>query len=126
MSQLGKVNWHQIDENFSVNLIEPRKQYLIRTNGMEWRDHDLKIELGTYFLRLLLPEIIRGRPIAYASIDSDIEWHYVNVGDSTSLEIDPDRFYLMDDNDLVHPFKGYGVRIFLQSRKHCIKAIAQI
>ena len=42
--------------------------YLVQTNGMEWRDHDLFVMKGIAVALRLKPEIVRGRPIRIARI----------------------------------------------------------
>lgn len=43
--------------------------YLVQTNGMEWRDHDLHVMKGIAVALRLKPEIIRGRPKRIARIN---------------------------------------------------------
>lgn len=42
--------------------------YIVQTNGMEWRDHDLFIWKGIHLAMKLDPRFIRGRPILVAEI----------------------------------------------------------
>src|SRR5262245_23295776 len=43
--------------------------YLVQTNGMEWRDHDLFVIRGRFLALKLKPEIVRGRPMRIARIN---------------------------------------------------------
>jgi hypothetical protein len=43
--------------------------YLVQTNGMEWRDHDLFVWRGIQVALKLKPEFVRGRPIRIARIN---------------------------------------------------------
>ncbi len=43
--------------------------YLVQTNGMEWRDHDLFVWRGVQVALKLKPEIVRGRPVRIARIN---------------------------------------------------------
>jgi hypothetical protein len=43
--------------------------YLVQTNGMEWRDHDLFIWPGLMVAMKLRPDYVRGRPILVARIN---------------------------------------------------------
>ena len=45
--------------------------YLVQTNGMEWRDHDLFVWKGVAVSMRLKPEMVRGRPIRIARILKD-------------------------------------------------------
>ena len=42
--------------------------YLVKTNGAEWRDHDLHLWPAPLFEHHMRPEIIRGRPIWVAKV----------------------------------------------------------
>jgi hypothetical protein len=43
--------------------------YLVQTNGMEWRDHDLFVWRGLMVAMKLHPDIVRGRPMRIARIN---------------------------------------------------------
>lgn len=43
--------------------------YLVETNGMEWRDHDLFVWRGFAVALKLNPNIVRGRPVRVAEIN---------------------------------------------------------
>lgn len=43
--------------------------YLVQTNGMEWRDHDLFVWRGIMVAMKLRPDYVRGRPIRIARIN---------------------------------------------------------
>lgn len=49
--------------------IEDRKYYLVKTNGGEWRDVDLKLMPGVMLRHYLKPNIVRGRPIWVAEVN---------------------------------------------------------
>jgi hypothetical protein len=44
--------------------------YLVKTNGMEWRDHDLFVWRGIMVAIKLRPDYVRGRPILIARINA--------------------------------------------------------
>lgn len=55
--------------------IEPKKEdvvgdrwYLVKTNAMEWRDHDLHLWRGHQVHHALRPECVRGRPVLVAEV----------------------------------------------------------
>ena len=43
--------------------------YLVQTNGMEWRDHDLHVWRGIMVAIKLRPDYVRGRPVRIAHIN---------------------------------------------------------
>lgn len=49
--------------------IDDHAWYLVQTNGMEWRDHDLFVWRGIAVAMKLDPKVVRGRPIRIARID---------------------------------------------------------
>lgn len=51
-----------------TEIIEPDIWYLVQTNGMEWRDHDLFVWVGRMVSAKLDPNYVRGRPIRVARI----------------------------------------------------------
>ena len=53
--------------------IRDDRWYLVQTNGMEWRDHDLMVMKGIAVSLRLKPEITRGRPTRVALINQDDE-----------------------------------------------------
>lgn len=55
-------------EPLQVN-IDEGAFYLVQTNGMEWRDHDLFVWRGIMVAKHLAPNIVRGRPIRIARVD---------------------------------------------------------
>lgn len=57
-------NW----ETPLINNIDEKAWYLMQTNGMEWRDHDLFLTRGIQVLYLLRDEIKRGRPVRIAKV----------------------------------------------------------
>lgn len=52
----------------SQAVIRSDATYLVKTNGAEWRDADLKLLPGHAVKRLLEPQIVRGVPLYVARV----------------------------------------------------------
>lgn len=48
--------------------IDESAYYLVKTNGMEWRDADLRVMKGYEVARKLEPGYVRGRPVLVARV----------------------------------------------------------
>jgi hypothetical protein len=48
--------------------IAGERWYLVKTNGMEWRDHDLFLWRGSQVLHAMRFECVRGRPVLVAEV----------------------------------------------------------
>jgi len=53
------MNWERADRAE----IDDKAQYLVLTNGAEWRDNDVELWHGLMVKRWLMPEHVRGRPV---------------------------------------------------------------
>lgn len=64
LAPLPDVKWHRADEAE----IDEKADYLVLTNGGEWRDADLFVWYGMMVQRRLVPTYVRGRPVWIAKI----------------------------------------------------------
>lgn len=56
------MHWELVAE-MDVTQIEDRSWYVVRDNGGEWGDFDLRTMPGRTLKHLLRPNIVRGRPV---------------------------------------------------------------
>lgn len=49
--------------------IDDRQEYIVHTNGGEWRDPDLRLMPGLMVKHFLKPQIVRGRPMWLAAVN---------------------------------------------------------
>ena len=49
--------------------IEDKQEYLVQTNGGEWRDVSLRMMPGIMLKHFMRPEVVRGKPLWIAKIN---------------------------------------------------------
>jgi hypothetical protein len=64
LAPLSDVHWARAEQSN----IDPEADYLVLTNGGEWRDVDLFIWPGIMVQKRLVPTYVRGRPVWIAKI----------------------------------------------------------